>query len=176
MNKFEDCGVHYRNVPEGRAFILEVQLQNGGVVPLEHHRLMYQVARLLTWGGTARSASISFEDEMVVSQWTTARLWKAARGDYGYPTGSTPYIVRGPTGGRINIEEYPCRSLRRAIRFAVYWFADALYKPDWVHVVGPNDRVILSNRELLRMYRGMMRARGEPVVERLARMRRTAAV
>ena len=112
---------------------------------------------------------LDFEETVVMSPWTVARLWRAACGCYGHPTRSAPYIVRGPIIGRIGIEEYPSRSLKEAINIVISWFTDGSYKPDWAHVVGRKGRVVLSLRELWRMHCADARSRGEPMPKRVRR-------
>ncbi len=155
--------------PEERAFILEIQFRSGGRIRLKIGQLMDAISRLFVWQGKAAESVtiLDSEETVVVSSWTTIRMWEAASKFHSRPTNSAPYTVRGSAGG--NIEEHPSRSLKEAITIAISWFADGSCKPDWAHVVGPNGRVVLSHRELWRMHCADARSRGEPMPKRVRR-------
>ena len=157
---------------EERAFILEIRFWSGGKVRLKTGQLMDAISRLFVWQGKAAESATILDSEgtVVVSSWTTGRMWKeAARDPY-----SASYIVRGSVGR--SIEEHPSRSLRKAIGFAVYWRSGSWDGSDWTHVIDPtnptNDRVVLSHRELWRMYRGERWSRGLTVEKNFVRRRR----
>ena len=163
----EGYSTYHKKALNGRGFLLNVCApRKDRIIRFTSLMLMELIARMLMWGGRALWASIhDFEGNVVVSPWTARRIWNAAGGKYGRPTNSSPIIVCGPTLNPTFIEEYTSQSFLKAIDFAAYWLDDAWDGPYWVHVIGPNGRIILSNRELHRMYHAEMHASGWTITE-----------
>ncbi|HCR52447.1 TPA: hypothetical protein DIV48_02240 [Candidatus Kaiserbacteria bacterium] len=167
-NDVESYGSYPKKALNGRSFVLRVCLpQKDKIIQVQNRLLMELVAHLLMWGGRAQWAGIySFEGKIVVSPWTTRRVWDAARGGYGLPTKVASFVVCGPTLNPTFIENYTSQSLLNAINFAYQWL-DWGEGPYWARVIGPDGRIILTRHEVRQMYHAEMRAAGWTITESL---------